>query len=125
MSLRISKVNELLKREIITCVERNFEFSNVLVTIHGVDTSPNLRSAKVFVGVIGDEHQTKDVLSRLNKRHGFIQGEMMKRIKLRNTPQLTFVADDSIERGHRVIDILDQLSSLDTAEEETGVSETG
>ena len=54
MSLRISKVNELLKREIITCVERNFEFSNVLVTIHGVDTSPNLKTAKVFVGANDD-----------------------------------------------------------------------
>ena len=119
MNLRISKVNELLKREIITCVERSFEFSNVLVTIHGVDTSPNLRAAKVFVGVIGDEHQSKDVLSKLNKRHGFIQGEMMKRVKLRNTPQLTFVGDDSVERGHRVIDILDELASVETAEEES------
>lgn len=117
MSQRISKVNELLKREIITCVERNFEFTDALVTIHAVDTAPNLKSAKVFVGIIGDEHQSRDIISRLNKKRGFIQNEMMKRVILRNTPQLTFVGDDSVERGVRVTAILDDIGEIDLDDE--------
>ena len=118
MSQRISKVNELLKREIITCVERHFEFNNVLVTIHAVDTAPNLKSAKVYVGVIGDEKQTKNVVSGLNRKRGMIQGEMMKRIILRNTPQLTFLTDEAVERGVRVVNILDELGEIDLPEVE-------
>lgn len=111
MSQRISKVNELLKREIITCIERNFEFPDLLVTIHAVDTAPNLKSAKVYVGIIGEKSAHGDVIGKLNRKRGFIQSEMMKRVILRNTPQLTFIFDDSIERGVRVMNILDELDS--------------
>ncbi|MDF1813243.1 MAG: 30S ribosome-binding factor RbfA [Verrucomicrobiales bacterium] len=118
MSQRISKVNELLKREIITCVERNFEFPDVLVTIHAVDTAPNLRTAKVYVGVIGDANEAKNVVQKLNKKRGIIQNEMMKRVVLRNTPQLTFVGDNSVERGVHVLSILDEIGDIDLEEEE-------
>ncbi|MDF1755906.1 MAG: 30S ribosome-binding factor RbfA [Verrucomicrobiales bacterium] len=118
MSQRISKVNELLKREIITCVERNFEFSDILVTIHAVDTAPNLRTATVYVGVIGDKGKAKDAISQLNKKRGFIQNEMMKRVILRNTPMLTFVGDNSVERGVHVLSILDEIGDIDLEEEE-------
>ncbi len=117
MSQRISKVNELLKREIITCVERNFEFPDLLVTIHAVDTAPNLRSAKVYVGVIGGADDARDVVTRLNRKRGFIQSEMMKRVVLRNTPQLTFITDDAVERGVRVVNILDELGEIELPEE--------
>lgn len=117
MSQRISKVNELLKREIITCVERNFEFTDLLVTIHHVETAPNLRSAQVYVGVIGDKNAASGVIRDLNRRRGFIQNEMMKRVVLRNTPQLTFVSDDSVERGVRVMNILDELGEIELGEE--------
>ena len=113
MSQRISKVNELLKREIVTCVERNFEFTDILVTIHHVETAPNLRSAQVYVGIIGDKNAAKGVIHDLNRRSGFIQNEMMKRVVLRNTPQLKFVSDDSVERGVRVMNILDELGEID------------
>lgn len=117
MSQRISKVNELLKREIITCVERSFEFPDILVTIHAVDTAPNLRSAKVYVGIIGEEAKARDVITRLNKKSGFIQNEMMKRVVLRNTPMLTFVGDNSVERGVHVLSILDEIGDVDLDEE--------
>lgn len=119
MSQRISKVNELLKREIITCVERSFEFTDVLVTIHHVETAANLRSAQVFVGVIGDKDIAKGVVRDLNRRRGFIQNEMMKRVILRNTPQLTFVTDESVERGVRVMNILDELGEIELEDEDT------
>jgi ribosome-binding factor A len=117
MSQRLFKINELLKREIISCVERNFEFENLLVTIHEVETSPNLKAATVFVGVIGDKDLAKNALAQLNRRSGFIQNEMMKRVTLRSTPVLRFVVDESVERGVHVLSILDQLGEINLPEE--------
>ena len=119
MSQRISRVNELLKREISSCIEKNFEFPNVLVTIHAVETAVDLKAAKVFVGVIGSPQETEDVIRKLNNKHGFIQSAVMKRVVLRYTPHLTFTADDSVERGVRVLDILDEIGEIDLPDEES------
>lgn len=124
MSQRIARVNELLKREISSCVEKSFEFPGQLVTIHAVETAADLKSAKVFVGVVGGAgSEAEGVVSRLNGRSGFIQNVVMKRVVLRNTPRLTFITDDSIERGVRVLNILDEIGEIgeiDSPDEEAG-----
>ena len=66
-----------------------------------------------LIGVIGEEVEADQVISRLNAKHGFIQGVVMKRVVLRNTPRLTFVADNSVERGVRVLNILEELGEID------------
>ena len=129
MSQRIARVNELLKREISACIEKSFEFPDLLVTIHDVDTAADLKAATVFIGVIGSANQASAVVDRLNAKRGFIQGVVMKRVVLRNTPVLTFVADDSVERGVRVLDILDEIGEIDipdeTDEEPGGKQDSG
>lgn len=117
MSQRLARINELLKREISACLEKGFEFPNRLVTIHDVDTAADLKAAKVYVGVIGDGTNESDVVPRLNAKRGFIQNVVMKRVVLRNTPQLTFIADESIERGSRVLNILEEIGEIDLPEE--------
>lgn len=117
MSQRINRVNELLKREISGCIEKNFEFPDVLVTVHEVSTAVDLKTAQVFVGVIGSELETRSVVDRLNAKRGFIQNTVMKRVVLRNTPQLTFKTDTAIERGVRVLDILDDIGEIDLPDE--------
>ena len=64
MSQRLSRVNELLKREISTCIERCIEFPNTLVTVHDVDTAHDLKAAKVFIGVIGEEGEIDRVIKK-------------------------------------------------------------
>lgn len=113
----MTRINELLKREISTCIEKNFEFPGVLVTIHAVDTAADLRSAQVFVGVIGSESETQGILKKLNGKRGYIQGIVMKRVTLRCTPLLKFVVDDSIERGVRILNILDDIGEIDLPDE--------
>ncbi|MEM9280622.1 MAG: 30S ribosome-binding factor RbfA [Verrucomicrobiota bacterium] len=113
MSQRIARVNELMKREISACIEKSFEFPGILVTIHEVSTSPDLKSAQVFVGVIGDSSEAAKVADQLNGKRGFIQSVVMKRVVLKNTPQLRFVVDDSVERGVRVLNILDEIGDID------------
>ena len=119
MSRRIDRVNELLKREISGVLQRDFEFEDALVTINAVEVAQDLKDARVFVGVLGGREGK--VIERLNRDHGFIQSRVMKRVILKSTPVLRFVADDSVERGVDIVNLLDEVADLPTAppEEET------
>lgn len=117
MSQRIDRINELLKREISSVVDKSFEFPESLVTIHAVDTAEDLKAAKIYVGVVGAAEKDGSVVEKLNAKHGFIQNAVMKRVVLRYTPQFTFVADTSIERGVRVLNILEEIGEIDLPEE--------
>ncbi|MBP9225634.1 MAG: 30S ribosome-binding factor RbfA [Verrucomicrobiales bacterium] len=122
MSQRLARINELLKREISACVERQFEFPDILVTIHDVDTAVDLRTAQVYVGTIGDPEKCRDAVKKLNAKHGMIQGIVMKRVVLRCTPVLHFKVDESIERGVRVLNILDEIGEIELSDLPEGES---
>ena len=111
MSNRLARVSELLKRELGVCLEREFDFKDILVTIHDVDVTPDLRHAHVFVGIVGNENKRGSVMEQLERKRGQIQAQVMKRVVLKYTPQLHFRVDDSIERGVRVVNILDELAN--------------
>ena len=111
MSNRLARVSELLKRELGVCLEREFDFRDVLVTIHDVDVTPDLRHAHVFVGIVGNEQRRGSVMEQLERKRGHIQAQVMKRVVLKYTPQLHFRFDDSIERGVRVVNLLDEIAA--------------
>lgn len=113
MSQRVDRVNELLRREISSCIEKHLEFPGVLVTVHAVETATDLKNANVYIGVVGSADQGRAALSTLRAKRGFIQGEVMKRVVLRNTPLLNFKLDESVERGVRIIDLLDDIGEID------------
>ncbi len=122
MSQRLDRINELLKREISACIEKSFEFPGVLVTVHGVETAVDLKDASVHVGVIGTLEQARAVINKLNGRRGFIQGAVMKRVVLRNTPHFHFKIDDSIERGVRILNLLDEIGEIDLPDDPEGLT---
>ncbi|GAA5494963.1 ribosome-binding factor A [Rubritalea squalenifaciens DSM 18772] len=115
MSQRLDRINELMKREISTVVQRDFEFKNVLVTISDVEITDDLREGKVFVSVLGGSAQP--VLDKLNASKGPIQSRVAKRVTLRCTPVLTFREDSSAQRGVDVINLLEEVDKLPTAPE--------
>ena len=123
MSQRLDRINELMKREISTVVMKEFEFPNCLVTISEVVVTQDLQEAKVFVSVLGGDPQS--VITKLRKRRGMIQGRTMKRVVLRCTPILDFRIDTSADRGVSVVNLLDEVARLETAEpEEEGSDNT-
>jgi ribosome-binding factor A len=77
------------------------------VTVTGVKTSSDLRHARVYVSVLGDEEQREASLAGLRSAHGFLQGLLASELKLKHTPALTFVYDESIDRGMRISRLLD------------------
>lgn len=122
MSQRLQRVNELLKREISAVIQREFEFPGSLVTITGVDTTQDLKEAKVYVSILGPGMGT--VMTKLREKRGLIQSRLTKRVVLKNTPILDFRADSSAERGIGLVHLLEEVDEIPTAppaedEEET------
>lgn len=98
-----------MKRELSAAMLREMQFPVPLVTISGVDLTPDLKKAHVFVSAIGSEQQRAEVLRLLQDRRILLQSEIAKRVIIKHTPQLHFHLDESIERGTRVLSIMDEL----------------
>lgn len=113
MSKRLDRVNELLRREISAVIQRDFEWNGALVTVSEVDVTQDLREAKVFMSVLGGS--SPGVLDQLNRKNGFIQSKVSKRVVLRNTPVLSFRIDASASRGVDVVNLLDEVAQLPMA----------
>jgi ribosome-binding factor A len=113
MAKRQDRVNELLRREISGVLQRDFEWKNALVTVSDVDVTQDLKEAKVFVSILGGS--APGILDQLERKRGFIQGKVSKRVVLRNTPVLIFRQDKSAVRGVEVVNLLDKVSQLPTA----------
>jgi ribosome-binding factor A len=110
MKHRLERVNEVLKRELSEIISREINFAaQVLVTIPAVIVTPDLRQCNVFVSVIGQEPQKARVMEQLEEHRTTMQRELSKRVVLKYTPHLYFKLDDSIERGSRVLKIIQDL----------------
>ncbi len=115
MTLRLKRVSELMKRELGDLIGRHFVFEQ-LVTVQQVDLTPDLKHAHVFVSVLGGTPgQAHQAIGQLQHRRKELQSLVSKRVILKYTPQLHFKLDESIERGTRIIDI---LQGLDIPEDE-------
>ena len=101
-----------MKRELSELIQKDFSFTNVLVTINDVDMTPDLKNAHVFVGIIGEDRQKEEVIEKLNAKRGMLQSKISRRVVLKYTPQLFFKLDGSVERGVRVVALMDQLDEI-------------
>jgi ribosome-binding factor A len=78
------------------------------VTVTGVETSPDLRHARVYVSVLGDAEEREHTLTGLDSSHGVLQAAIARELRMKRTPTLEFVYDESIERGMRISQLLDE-----------------
>ena len=107
---RLDRVNQLLKEEISTLLQRELKDPRLgFVTVTAVDTSKDLRSAKVFVSVLGGEEQWVASLSALASAKGFIRNWLRQHLDLRVTPELAFRPDRSMEHAARIQHVLREL----------------
>lgn len=110
MTRRTERLNDQLREEISDLVQRDLKDPRIggLVTITEVDVSPDLSQAKVYVSVLGSEEERLGTLRALSAASHFMQRELGKRLTIRRTPALAFVADESIEHGARILHLLDE-----------------
>jgi len=109
-SFRLQRVRELLKREIGEAIRREIPVDEAgLITVNDVDVSGDLRLATVFTSILGTAEQQKKGLALLAHNRNRIQDLVAKSVILKYTPRLRFVMDDSLVRGNRVLQIIDEL----------------
>jgi ribosome-binding factor A len=114
-SLRLQRVRELLKREIGEAIRREFHVSECgLISVNDVDVAGDLKSATVFISILGNPEQQKRGFQTLNEHRVRIQGLVARDIVLKYTPRLKFAFDDSIVRGNRVLQIIEELEKSTT-----------
>ena len=109
-SLRLLRVRELLKREIGEAIRQEIPVQQAgLVTVNDVDVAGDLKNAKVYIGFLGTTEQKKMALDLLHKNRARIQSLMAKTVVLKYTPRLRFIVDESVDRGNRVLRIIEEL----------------
>src|SRR4026209_2297188 len=112
MTARTDRIDELLRQEIGVIIAREIADPRVgFATVTSVETTPDLRHAKVFVSVIGQAADRKATLSALGRAMPFVQHELGKRLRLKRIPQFHLELDDSLERGTRVLHLLQELEA--------------
>ena len=108
--VRVQRVRELLKRQIGETLRREVQSpESGLLSVNDVDLTNDLLTATVYVGIIGSPAQTKQGMELLQKERKRIQGIVGRAVVLKYTPQLRFVLDESVSRGNRVLDILNEI----------------
>lgn len=113
-STRLARVEHEIVRELSELIHEDLKDPRIgFVTLIGCDVSPDLRSARVYASPLGDGRAQSATMRGLQSASGFLSVELGKRMKMRRTPTLTFVRDDSIARGVRMSTILDEVHRRD------------
>ncbi len=109
-NVRHERVRELLKREIGEAIRREFNVDTAgLITVNDVDLAGDLKSAVVFISIFGSDAQKKHGFELLQQNRIRIQGNVGHSVVLKFTPTLKFVVDDSLVRGNRVLQIIEEI----------------
>ena len=124
-SNRIPRINDAIQKELSALLRtvKDPRVSEGMLTITHVDTTSDLRYARVYISVL-DKDQEKDVLKGLKSAGGFLRRELGRALQLRYTPELQFIADDSIQHGAHILEILRQVERQDEARDDPDAGET-
>ncbi|MGI9556669.1 MAG: 30S ribosome-binding factor RbfA [Solirubrobacterales bacterium] len=105
---RMRRINELIREVLGTAIQSELEDPRIgFVTVTAVDTSPDLRSARIHISVLGADAEREDALEGLQAAHGVLQGVLAREMRIKRTPTLTFHYDDTAERADRLTRLLE------------------
>ena len=108
---RMRRVNEAVREVLSEALAEGLKDPRIgFVTVTSVDTSADLRLAKVYVSVLGGEEETEETLAGLECSRGFLQALIARQLTLKRTPQLTFVRDESIDYGFHIDKLLKDIA---------------
>ena len=108
MADRMRRVNEAVREVVSARLAEGLRDPRIgFVTVTSVDTSPDLRHARVYVSVLGSEDERSETLAGLESAHGVLQQSVATELRMKHTPTLEFVFDESIERGMRISELLE------------------
>lgn len=106
---RMRRINEVLREVVGAAISTELSDPRIgFVTVTSVETSPDLRTAKVFVSVLGSAEEREATLEGLRSSHGVIQSRIAAETRMKRTPTLTFRYDDTVEQGVRISELLEE-----------------
>ena len=109
---RQERVEELIRQEVCEILRKKVSDPRVgFVSVTGVEVSPDLEDASIYVSILGDEKKKAGALQGLYSATKFIRGELGHRLELRLVPKIRFYRDDSLERGSRVLSLIHKLEN--------------
>ncbi len=111
---RMRRIDEAMRTVLSDAISKDLQDPRVgFVTVTGVKTSPDLRHARVYVSVLGDEQAREASLEGLRSAHGFLQAKVAGALRLKHTPTLSFDYDESVVRGMRISRLIDEELNAD------------
>jgi ribosome-binding factor A len=119
MTGRMRRVNEAIREALAEAISELKDPRIGFVTVTGVKTSSDLRQARVYVSVLGNERKQVNTLAGLASAHGVLQARIATELRLKRTPQLAFEYDPSVEEGVRMSQLIDELAPEGRDERET------
>jgi ribosome-binding factor A len=109
MADRMRRVNEAVREVVSARLAEGLRDPRIgFVTVTSVDTTPDLRQAKVYVSVLGTDEERAETLAGLESAHGLLQQAVATELRMKHKPTLQFVFDESIDRGMRISELLDE-----------------
>lgn len=118
MTTRQERVNELLKQEISDIIRRHIKDPRLgFVTVTDAEVSKDLRHAKIYVSVLGDQQQKEESIEVLRHAAGFIRSEFGRRAFMKIIPELNFQIDTAVEHGARIFELLQQVKQDEDGQE--------
>lgn len=118
---RVARVAELIKREVSQLLFSGIKDDRVatgMVSVTDVEVSGDLQHAKIFVSIYGSDEARAETMAGLKSATGYVRSELGHRIRLRRTPEVVFLEDRSIERGTKVLSLINRLSQERKPDEE-------
>ena len=111
-SMKNMRINEEVHRELSNIIRSEIKDPriNPMTSVVAVEVAPDLKSAKAYISVLGDEKSQKDTLAGLTSAEGYIRRELARTLNLRNTPEIKFVLDQSIEYGVNMSKKIDEVT---------------
>ena len=111
-SIKNTRVNGEVMRELSNIIRGEIKDPrmNPMTSVVAVEVAPDLKTCKAYISVLGDEQSQKDTLSALKSAEGFVRSRLARNINLRNTPQITFILDQSIAYGVHMSKLIDDVN---------------
>ncbi|HJC63818.1 MAG TPA: 30S ribosome-binding factor RbfA [Candidatus Blautia merdavium] len=118
-SIKNTRVNTEVQRELANLIREGIKDPRIhlMTSVTGVEVAPDLKTCKAFISVLGDSEAKKNTLAGLKSAEGYIRKQLARSINLRNTPEIRFILDESIEYGVTMSKLIDEVSRQEHAQE--------
>ena len=118
-SIKNTRINGEVRRELSAIIQNEIKDPRIhpMTSVVEVEVAPDLKSAKAYISVLGDEQAQKDTLAGLQSAEGYIRRALARTVNMRNTPEIRFIMDQSIEYGVHMSKLIDDVNKSSLEEE--------